>query len=70
MAVMSAAVKFDLAGVGLVESAEDMQKRALAGAACADNGDKLPCPDGQINALEHLKIDSTHAVLFVNILRS
>src|SRR6185503_1441198 len=53
-AVYAAAVDLDRAGFGLDEAAHDVQERALAAAARADDGDELAVAHDEALHIEHL----------------
>ena len=50
---MRSAVEADLALVGGVEGAQQVQQRALAGAALADDGQEFAAADAQAHPLQH-----------------
>src|SRR2546429_2820879 len=52
-AVDADAVELDLAGIGAIEAAEQMQQRGLSGARPADDGNELAPRDLEISPVEH-----------------
>ena len=63
--VDAAAVETDFAGVGRVERAQQVQQRALARAALADDRQKLAAADFQIDSAQHGNFDPALAVAFL-----
>ena len=56
------AVEMDLALVGPVEDAEQVQQRALAGAGGADDAQELARMHLQVEAAQHFRLDGVLAV--------
>ena len=48
------AINPNVPGIGLNQGDDELQRDALTGSAPADNADRLPWRDGQVNVLEHL----------------
>ena len=55
--------------VGAIEPAQQVQQRALADAARADDGDHLPALDDQIEVAEHVDVLRADAVALVEARR-
>ena len=55
----------DAARVGAIEAAQQVQQRALADAARADDGQHLPALDDQIEIAEHVDVLRADAVALV-----
>ena len=56
------AFEVDLAIVGNVQRAQQVQERGLAAAALADDGQELALPHGQAHAAEHRHFDRALAI--------
>jgi len=54
----------------MVETAEDVHQRALAGAAGAHQRDQLPSRDLKRNTFEHRQIDLTQVIGLADVLQS
>ena len=62
------AVEMDLAAVGHVERAQQVQERRLAAAALADDGQELALPHRQADAAEHGHFHRPLAIGLVQVL--